>query len=388
MKGQAKHKLDFEDRMIIQACLHDNQTITMIARRLDVSKATISRELHRNADRPNHGTGNCPIKKFPVCNICKRKGFCSSGDKWFYNWQKAELLAKQRKRSSRSAPRIDEETLAYINEVVTSGVRLGQSLHHIYIGDASLQALVCERTIRRLIYRGNLDVRPHQLRRYVRFKHEIPRQFGELQVRDIRCLIGRTFKDFIRFQSSHKRDNVVQYDSIIGKIDDRKAILTITFPAIGFQFGLLIRKGSSLSVTTQLKALFVRLGPTLVAKLFPINLADNGTEFATFHRLETALDGLTSIHCFYTNPYRATDKAHCERNHELVRYCLPKGKSLNFLTQDIVDNMFSHINSYVRASKGDKTPYDLVKARFGKEFLDLINIVRIPNKKVKLSQIA
>jgi len=54
------------------------------------------------------------------------------------------------------------------------------------------------------------------------------------------------------------------------------------------------------------------------------------------------------------------------------------------LTQDMIDDIFSNINSYVRASKDDKTPYDLVKARFGKLFLDLINIVRVPNKKVKL----
>ena len=32
-------------------------------------------------------------------------------------------------------------------------------------------------------------------------------------------------------------------------------------------------------------------------------------------------------------------------------------------------------------------PYDLVKKKFGKEFLEKINIKRIPNKKVKLKQI-
>ena len=91
--------------------------------------------------------------------------------------------------------------------------------------------------------------------------------------------------------------------------------------------------------------------------------------------------GRRHIKTFYTNPYRATDKAAAERNHELIRYCLPKSHSLDGLTQDVVDDMFSHINSYVRDSKDDKTPYDLVKARFGKRFLNLINIVRIPNKK-------
>jgi IS30 family transposase len=75
-------------------------------------------------------------------------------------------------------------------------------------------------------------------------------------------------------------------------------------------------------------------------------------------------------------------------NHELIRYTTPKGKSLDFLTQEKVNDIFSNINSYVRKSKKDSTPYDLVLKKFGKEFLDAIGIKRIPNKKVKLLQIA
>ena len=80
---------------------------------------------------------------------------------------------------------------------------------------------------------------------------------------------------------------------------------------------------------------------------------------------------------FFTNPYRSTDKASCERNHEFIRYVIPKGKSLDFLTQEKVELLFSHINSYVRESNKNKTPYDLMVERFGKEFMDIIGIKRI-----------
>ena len=80
---------------------------------------------------------------------------------------------------------------------------------------------------------------------------------------------------------------------------------------------------------------------------------------------------------FFTNPYRSTDKASCERNHEFNRYVIPKGKSLDFLTQEKVELLFSHINSYVRESNKNKTPYDLMVERFGKEFMDIIGIKRI-----------
>ena len=66
--------------------------------------------------------------------------------------------------------------------------------------------------------------------------------------------------------------------------------------------------------------------------------------------------GGISVKTFYARPMRSDDKAEAERNHELVRYVFPKGKSLDGLTQADLDSAFSNINSYVRRSKGDKTP--------------------------------
>ena len=90
---------------------------------------------------------------------------------------------------------------------------------------------------------------------------------------------------------------------------------------------------------------------------------------------------------FLQIPTKATDKQHCERNHEYIRYMIPKGKSLDFLTQEKVNWMFSQINSYVRHELNDQTPYDLIKRKFGQKFLDIIGIYRVDKKKVNLNQI-
>jgi len=388
MGNKVNKRLDVEDRMVIQACLHDQMTLEQIASRINVSKSTISRELNRNTlVEPGETTFQCPtLKRLIVCNTCGKKGYCQL-TKRYYNFKIAEKMTTSRNHDARSITKLKEDTLKTIDMIVSEGVLRGQSLHHIYIGDKTLQSLCCERTIRRLIYRGNLSIKPHHLRRYVRYKRQYQKELKDINIRDIRALIGRSYKDYVRYCLAHKRLNITQYDSLIGKIDDKQAILTIAFPKYNFQFGLLIKKGSPASVKHRLNQLFDRLGPDLVNAIFPINLCDNGIEFSYFHQLEDNMNGLRRIKTFYTNPYRATNKAPAERNHELVRYCLPKGKSLNGLTQDVVDDMFSNINSYVRQSIGNKTPYDLVKARFGKHFLDLINIVRVPNKKVKLAQL-
>ena len=69
---------------------------------------------------------------------------------------------------------------------------------------------------------------------------------------------------------------------------------------------------------------------------------------------------------------------------------LPKGShyflptSFDSMTQEDVDLMMSHINSYVRESANDKTPYDLMTQKFGAEFADLFNIGRIPANDIVL----
>ena len=40
--------------------------------------------------------------------------------------------------------------------------------------------------------------------------------------------------DYKKYVESHPDDNIFQYDSVEGKIDDKKAILTITYPEFRF----------------------------------------------------------------------------------------------------------------------------------------------------------
>ena len=214
------------------------------------------------------------------------------------------------------------------------------------------------------------------LPRYVRFEHRS--QYAvvrENKVANIERMYQRTFTDFTRYTKAHPDLSVVQYDSVIGKIDDKQANLTITFPKERFQFGRIIKKGDPTSVQGVMNWLFVSIGYEKAKEIFAINLADNGVEFSYFHKLEQH-----NVRVYFTNPYRSTDKAGCERNHEFIRYIISKGKTLNNLTQDDLNLMFSHINSYVRESNQNKTPYELIIERFGPEFLRIIGINRIePN---------
>jgi len=381
-------RLTIEERMLIQACLIKDMNLTEIAQRLGRNKSTISREISSHLIiKEGFTEKDCVHRKEHVlCNSCKYRGTCSH-EKHYYNFEMAQKDSDELKSSSRQYTRLTPSKIARINDVLLNQVRrLGQSLHHAYVSNPDLSEICCEKTIRRLIYSGFTAIKAHELRKYVVYKREYQKP-KDFRLRDISILIGRQYSDYLKYCSSHKRDNIVQYDSVIGKSSDKFCILTVTFPKYRFQFGLLIMKSNPNDVVVKLKKLFNLLGSEKVKSIFPINLADNGLEFSYFNKIEIDDLGENVCQTFFTNPYKATDKAHCERNHEFIRYMIPKGKSLDFLTQDKVNWVFSQINSYVRKELDDQTPYDLVRRKFGKEFLDEIGIFRVQKKKVNLTQI-
>ena len=163
-------------------------------------------------------------------------------------------------------------------------------------------------------------------------------------------MLGRTYSDYKAYVESHLEANLGQYDSVEGKATDKRAILTITHPGFRFQFGYLISKGNAQSVLRMLKAIRKLLGADY-ADAFECNLSDNGAEFAGFHEIEE-----WGARAFFTNQYRSTDKTSCERNHEFIRCVIPKGSSLDGLTQEKVKTLFSHINSYVMGVKRKPNP--------------------------------
>lgn len=385
-----KHRrLTVGDRLKIQAMVSDKKyNITKIAEELNVNKSTISRELKNNSEKYFGFNTKCYIlPKCGVCNSCSKRTICQKS-RLIYNYKTAQNKSEFRASGSRSLTRIEPDKIAIVDSIVKKGTDLGQSLHHIYAANPELKEICSERTIRRMCYRGDLTTKPHNLKRYVRYKREYKKTYKDIQLRNVRVLIGRTFEDFLEYIGPNKCKGRVEFDSVIGKITDRKAILTITFVKESFQFGLVISKGNAESVLYVLRNLFRKIGPKYANELFKINLADNGSEFSRFNEIEYDDNGEIQRKTFFTNPYKATDKPYCERNHELIRYVFPKGISLNNINQELLNEIFSNINSYTRKSRNDATPYELMERKYGKEFLDLIGIRKIDKRKVKLVPIA
>lgn len=72
---------------------------------------------------------------------------------------------------------------------------------------------------------------------------------------------------------------------------------------------------------------------------------------------------------FYCDSYSSYQKAEIECNHKMIRYVIPKSRSIDSFTQDNLNLLFSHINSYPRESKYGRKPYDITAMIIGKETL-------------------
>ena len=196
--------------------------------------------------------------------------------------------------------------------------------------------------------------------------------------------IGRTYEDYIDYISNNSETSIVQMDTVIGTKDSSKVLLTLHFVKFHFQLAYLLDKKDSISVTNALNTICNNIGVENFKLLFNVILTDNGTEFSNPSAIEINPENdETRCHVFFCHPYSSFEKGNCEKNHEYIRYVLPKGTNFDTLTQDKVNLMMSHINSTLRPSV-KCSPYDYMALTYGKEILDLLKIKKIDSKEVKL----
>ena len=77
-------------------------------------------------------------------------------------------------------------------------------------------------------------------------------------------------------------------------------------------------------------------------------------------------------------------KPHVEKNHEYIRYIIPKGKSFDNRTQEDITLMMNHINSTARASLNGNTPFKLAQMLLDSSLLDKLSLKHIEADDVHL----
>ena len=425
---KAHKKLTLNDRVFIQTSLESNISFTSIAKQLNVSVSTISREIKGHIVIKNtYGYGGsknrcinrktcdksgicrgCKVscakkkcsscRKVPcntvckdyledncnlllkspyVCNGCIKRQRCQLKKKYYYAIEANNMAATLRKES-RSGFNLTEEELHGIDSLLSDRIKLGQSMHHIF-STSKDELTISERQAYILVNSGLISARPIDMPRTVRMRPR-KKKSKELKV-DKNCRINRTYDDYLKYMEEHSDETILEGDTVEG-IKGGKCILTLSWPNWSFQIGILREHNNSSSVTEIVDNFYNKLGDKLFHKIFPsVWLLDNGSEFSNPKAIEKY-----DIKVFYCNPSSPYQKGFCENNHEHIRKVLPKGTSFDNLDQGFFDFLFSNINSFVRKKLNDQTPFDLFSLVLKDDSIlsNAFNIKRIEADKVEL----
>lgn len=351
MKKNNQH-LTFSQRVQLQYCLDHNynRSASLLAKQLGVTRWTIYYEIKANRLTLrtkdlvfNHSYYHCKLlDKFPFCcNGCPHT-LCSHR-RYIYDAYEADSKAQKLLKTSRSNTSLVRQTTKALDHQISPLIKQGQSIHAAKVISGCPYS---ESTIRNYIEKGRLDAKRGDLPNACKFrvKKEYEHKGPKLS---ISVLNGRTYDDYLNYMKNppYPFPKVIQVDSVIGKRNDKQAILTIYFLESKFQLGILYNKRSN-DVVRILKKLY-KIADKHGHKLFDVVLADNGPEFNKLYELEfDEENGEKICNVFYCDPYSSWQKAECEKNHGLFRRIMPKSTSFHPLTQEVVDEMFSHINSY------------------------------------------
>ena len=390
MNRNNSHNFTFAERVKLEHHLNLNLDCSAIklAKLLDKSRSTIYYEIKHftitttsRYETFNHVKDNfeCDrLKHFPfVCNGCvntRCSHRCKEYDAYKANEKANKLLKENRvNKSSR------QDKVHILNKSVCPLIKDGVSIH---VAKNSVNNCdLSESTIRRYIEKGLVNAKRIDLPRATRFRAKKEYNYNTKPL-DIATLFNRTYEDYLKHIKINPKAKILQLDSVIGKSNDKKAILTIFFNDFKLQLGVLYSRKNNSTVSI-LRKLY-KLGIDNGVILFDTVIADNGSEFKTLYELEKDEEGNDICKVFYCDPYRSCQKAECEKNHGIFRRIWPKGRTMDSFSQDSIDEIFSHINSYPRASLKDKPPYDLFTLEYGSIILTSLNILKIKIKDIKL----
>ena len=319
-----------------------------------------------------------------VCDSCKEKNKkACKYNKYYYIAEKAEAKAKTTRSESREGIRLTSKELQALDEILAPLIRQGQPLSHI-CNTHKEEIKVCERSIYNYIEAGELSICNLDLRRKVRYKKRRKKQ-TEIKCNKFNYRQGRTYEDFQKYMEEHPNVSVVEMDTVRGLRSREQVLLTIMFNSSSIMLMILMEDESMEHVIEVFDYLTKALGIRRFRKLFPVILTDNGRCFKNALELEYTKKGSLRTKIFYCDPQASWQKPHIEKNHEFIRYIIPKGKTFKGYTQEDMTLIANHINSTIRAGLGYRSPFELADTEEMKKLLEVLNMSPVAADEVCLS---
>ena len=339
--------LSYEDRKNIEDGLNENKSINQISKEINRSHSSILREIDRNKKYSEPSAWNnykinhpdldlsCErLKHSPyVCNGCKSRSGCRKV-RWTYYAREADNSYKEVKSEARKGINLTPEEVYKINSILTPLIKKGQTINHLYINHPDILDF-SKPSFYNYVNNGVFEFSPLDFPRIVKYKKRKNSKNRRTR-KEREILINRKYEDFQKFINNHPDFNIVEMDTVEGLKDQ----------------------------TTEEVSRIFNILQTLIPyddykRLFEVILTDNGHEFFDVLNIECMHStGEQVTKLFFCDPHMSCQKGMIEKNHEFIRYILPKGSSFKNITQEDCDLFMNNINSLCRDSLNGKSPYE------------------------------
>lgn len=389
MKGRKtmkKNRLTIEDRLLIEQLLKQNYKLKDISRVIGVEPSTISREIKNRRISDNKNIECEKTNKYPfICFNCSKKVHCNR-NKYYYNYKQAQKDYENKLKYSRIGIDMSIDEVEYWNDYFKDKIKdKNQPILHIFNNikhkfPKSIQSFY------KYVHKGYFSsINDEMLARSFNYKPRNKTEKVKTITKDNIIKKGRKINDFEEYINSNPNACIVEMDTVIGKFEDNKCIMTLYFRKSKLMLMFLIKKYKPSEVTKVFKDLRKILGDNLYKILFEVILTDNGWEFSKPEDIEIDYETEEKlIHVFYTDPYSSWQKGSIERNHEFIRYIIPKGITFDNLTKKNIIDIMNNINNVQRKSLDYQTPYLNFQKEYGEEISNKFHLKQIPKDEINL----
>ena len=413
IKKEPNKHLTYDEREYIEIGLTKGRNFTEIAKDLNKDRRTISREIlkHRFKKMPkgfdrkeNLCKNRYECKKFDcskkdkcyeeeicykltgvpyVCNGCEQKNRCRK-IKYYYYSKFANDEYEETLKTARIGINLSKEEAYEIDKLIAPLIKeQNQSISHIYANHPD-EIWFSRTTMYNYVDLGVFSFRNIDLPRKVKYKKRKENKKQRIR-RETAIRKGRTYEDFKEYIGKHADCSIVEMDTVEG-IKGGKVFLTLLFRQSKFMLIYLMENKTTECVEKAFNRIKETVGIETFKKAFEVILTDNGSEF--FNPMSIEKNEKTEeivSHVFYCDPEASWQKGAIEKNHEYIRYVLPKGSSFDELTQEKVNNLMSNINSTSRDILNGKTPYNAILLTLDEEIINKLGVIKIHPDEVSVS---
>ena len=305
-------QLTSEQRYTISVLLQNRTKQKEIAKAINVSPSTVSREIRRN-----------------------------SGVRRHYNWETAQANAVQTKRKKPGNHSINKDVMEEAKHLLVTEQWSTEQISGVLAKDGKY---ISHETIYRMIRKDKAEGGTL----YKHCRHKLKRRARPVGGRRI-SIPNRTSISERPAEVDGKRFGDFEMDTIVGR-GNHGTIVTLIERSTSMLFMRKLKKGKNAK----------ELARTVIHLLSPFKehvksiTTDNGTEFACHEMIGKSL-GVT---IYFADPYASWQKEAIENANGLIRQYVPKTETLEHVSHQQITKYSKKINIRPRKKLEFKTPYE------------------------------